>query len=186
MWNSNSADTEHEPSQFSYCGMGLVEGMEPAYQSCSVQLPYNWARSSPEIFFPQWVWYPIPVSKLINDLGIQTNDVWVQTDNMFSPSTQCKKGKTIDLHNKTFLPKSFEIGFHSIIRGLSAATPRIWYASLFAKPRGRYQPFRAKVKISYTDGKLGPHSMQWRRFVFSPSQSSRIKMTEHSRLHTTY
>ncbi len=33
------------------------------------------------------------------------------------------------------------------IRGFSAFTPRIWYTSLFAKPRGRYQPLRANSKI---------------------------------------
>ncbi len=38
------------------------------------------------------------------------------------------------------------------MRGLSAPTPRIWYASLFAKPRCRYQPSRANSKISYKVG----------------------------------
>ncbi len=47
---------------------------------------------------------------------------------------------------------SFEIGFHPIIRGLSASTPRTWYARVVAKPRGRYQSFRANSKISYTVG----------------------------------
>ncbi len=52
----------------------------------------------------------------------------------------------------TLLPKSLEIGFHSIIRDLRASIPRIWYASLFVKPRSRYQKFRAILKISYKVG----------------------------------
>ncbi len=40
----------------------------------------------------------------------------------------------------------------SIIWGLSASIPWIWYASLFTKPRVRYQPFRANSKISYKVG----------------------------------
>ncbi len=74
------------------------------------------------VFFPDGSGTPIPVSKLVKDLG-------VQTDNMFSPSTQCKKGKTNDFHDKVFLPRSFEIGFYSIIRNLSASKPRIRYVS---------------------------------------------------------
>ncbi len=35
---------------------------------------------------------------------------------------------------------------------LCASTPYIWYASLFAKPRGRYQTFREKSTISYKAG----------------------------------
>ncbi len=76
---------------------------------------------------------------------------------MFSPSTQCteasKKGKTVDLHNKALLPRYLVIGFRPLIRGLSASASWIWYASLFAKPRGRYQPFRANSKISNNVGK---------------------------------
>ncbi len=47
------------------------------------------------------------------------------------------------------LPRSLEIGFHPFIRSLTVSAPRIWYASLFAKPRCRYQPSRANAKISY-------------------------------------
>ncbi len=54
-----------------------------------------------------------------------------------------------DLHNKALLPRSLQISFHSIMRGLSACAPRMWYASRFAKRRGRYPPFRAKSKIIY-------------------------------------
>ncbi len=38
--------------------------------------------------------------------------------------------------------------FYSIIQGLSAPTPPIWHASVLAKTRSRYQPFRANSKIS--------------------------------------
>ncbi len=55
-------------------------------------------------------------------------------------------------HGKEILLRSFEIGFQPIIWGLSAPTPRIWYVSPFAKPRGRDLPFRANSKISYKVG----------------------------------
>ncbi len=42
--------------------------------------------------------------------------------------------------------------FNEVIRGLSASAPWIWYASLFVKPRCRYQPSRANLKISYKIG----------------------------------
>ncbi len=58
----------------------------------------------------------------------------------------------IDLHDKVLLPRSLEIGFHPFMRDLSASAPRIWCASLFAHPRGRYQPFGANSKISYKVG----------------------------------
>ncbi len=90
------------------------------------------------------IWYP--VSKLVKGLG-------VQTDNTFSPSAQCteaanKAGRLIFMIRRSF-QKSLEIGFHPFIRGLSASAPRMWYASLFPKPRGRYQQFRAISKIGY-------------------------------------
>ncbi len=58
----------------------------------------------------------------------------------------------IDLHDKALVPRSLEIGFHPFIRGLTTSTPRIWYASLFNKPRCRYQPSWAISKISYNVG----------------------------------
>ncbi len=39
---------------------------------------------------------------------------------------------------------------------LSASAPRIWCASLWAKPRDRCQPFGANSKISYKVGNLDP------------------------------
>ncbi len=50
------------------------------------------------------------------------------------------------------LLRSLEIGLHPLKRGLSVSTPRIWYASLFAKPRCRHQPSRANSKNSYNFG----------------------------------
>ncbi len=48
-----------------------------------MQLPHHRAISPPEIvFFPDGSGTPIPVSKLVKDLG-------VQTDSMLSPSAQC-------------------------------------------------------------------------------------------------
>ncbi len=58
-----------------------------------------------------------------------------------------------DLSNLVFLP---------FIRGLSASAPRIWYASLFAKPRCRYQPSRANSKISYKVGNWHASPPLWR------------------------
>ncbi len=58
-------------------------------------------------------------------------------------------GQTIDLHEGALLPRSLEIGFHPFIRGRSSYAPRIWYASLFAKPRCRYQPSRISSRIGY-------------------------------------
>ncbi len=64
-----------------------------------------------------------------------------------------------------------------MIRGLSAFTLRIWYASPFAKPRGRYQPHGAIIQrlatrlvtgmrhLPYEERlqRLGIHSLQRRR-----------------------
>ncbi len=80
--DDDSVDTEHEPSQLSYCCMGLVEEMGPTDQSYQMQLSHNRDRSSPEIvFFPNGSGTPISVSKLVNDLGVKTS-------NKFSPSAQ--------------------------------------------------------------------------------------------------
>ncbi len=50
------------------------------------------------------------------------------------------------------LPRSLEIGFHPIIRGLSTSTPWIWYFRMLAKPRCRCQPPRPNSKLSYKVG----------------------------------
>ncbi len=92
-----------------------------------MQLSHNRARSSPEVvFFPRWVWHPHPC---------------IQLSQRFRDSDRQSKQLIF------MIRRSFVIGFHPIIRGLGASSPRIWYASLFAKPRGRYQPFRANSKI---------------------------------------
>ncbi len=69
-------------------------------------------------FFPGGCGTPTTVSKLVKDLG-------VQTDNAFSPSAQCTEAanKTkLDLHDYALLPRSFEIDLHPILRGLSVST----------------------------------------------------------------
>ncbi len=50
------------------------------------------------------------------------------------------------------LPRSFEIGFHPVIRGINAYVPRTWYVGLCVNPRGRYQPFGKNSKIRYKFG----------------------------------
>ncbi len=57
-------------------------------------------------FFPDGSGINIPVSKLVKDQG-------VQTDNALSPSVQCPEAanSTIDLHDKALLPRSLEIAF---------------------------------------------------------------------------
>ncbi len=79
--------------------------------------------------------------------------------------------KRFDVHDKELLPRSLEIGFHSLIRGLNASATQIWHARLFTKPRGKYQPSGADSKISCNVGSLpyderlqllGLHSLQRR------------------------
>ncbi len=92
---------------------------------------------SPSAFPPSWVWLPQP-SELVKNLGFQT-------DNMFSPSSQCTEAA----NKARWL---IFIGFHPLMRGLSASAPQIWYDSLFSKSRCRYQQPKAKSKISYKGG----------------------------------
>ncbi len=146
-----SADTEHELPQLSYRCVGLVEEMGPTDQSYRMQLPHHWAGSPLEIaVFPNGSDTAIPVSKLVKDLGVQAHS-------MFSPSAQCTEAANmamaIDLHDNALLPRAFEIDLHHFIRGFSASASRIWNASLFARPRCRYQLSRANSKISYIIGK---------------------------------
>ncbi len=68
------------------------------------------------------------------------------------PAWNPMAAKTINLNDKALLLRFFQIGFHSIVRSFSESAPRIWYASLFAKPRGRYQPVRENSKIIYKVG----------------------------------
>ncbi len=91
--------------------MGLVKEKGPTDLSYQMQLSHNWARISPaSAFFPDGSGTPIPISKLVTDLG-------VQADNMFSPSAQCteavnKARRMIfmirrsfqDLSKSTFIP----------------------------------------------------------------------------------
>ncbi len=91
---------------------------------------------------------PIPVSKLIKDLG-------VQIDNVSSPSA-----RSIEAANKArrlifVIWCSFQGLSKSAFIPLNGAlvSPHLEYASLFTKPRGRYQSFKANSKISR---KVGP------------------------------
>ncbi len=70
-------------TQFSNCCMGLVEETGPTDQSNEMEQSHNWARSSLRLsFFTNGSGTPMPVSKLVKDLG-------VQTDNMFFPFVHC-------------------------------------------------------------------------------------------------
>ncbi len=100
-------------------------------------------------FFPDGSGTPIPVSTLVKDLG-------VQTDNMFSPSVRCNEAanearRLIFIIRLSFenLSKSAFIRFYGV---LSASTSRMWYVSLFTKPRCRYLPSSANSKVSSTVG----------------------------------
>ncbi len=53
------------------------------------------------------------------------------------------------MHSFQNLSKS---AFTPFIRGLSASAPRMWYASLFANSRGRYQSFTAISKVTLKVG----------------------------------
>ncbi len=91
--------------------------------------------------FSPWVWHPHPCIQISQgSRGSGRQCILFHCSVHWS----CKWGKTIDLHNKTL--------FYPIIQGFSASTPRPWYASLFAKPCGRYQSFRANSKIRYKVG----------------------------------
>ncbi len=97
-----------------------------------MQLSHNRARSSPAIvFFPRWVWHPIPVSKLIKDLGIQT-------DNMFSPSAQyteeANKARRLifmirrsfqDLSKSAFIPVYGALVCPHLEYGMPACSPNL-------------------------------------------------------------
>ncbi len=120
--------------------MGLTD------QSYQMQLSYNRARSSPEIvFFPDGSGTLIPVSKLAKDLGVQTNT-------MFSPSAQCTEAASKARRLIFNIRRSFQDLSKSAFIPLYEAAPRIWYASLFAEPRFRYQLSRANSKVSYKVG----------------------------------
>ncbi len=54
----------------------------------------------------------------------------------------------------------------TFIRDLSLSTPWIWYAGLFAKPRGRYQPLRANSKV---DNWHSSSPLRWETAVAGPS-----------------
>ncbi len=79
------------------------------------------------------------------------------------------------------LPRSLEIGFRPFIRGISASAPRIWYASLFTKPRCRHQPSRANSKISYKAGNWhaspAPTKRDYSDWAFIPCSGDDFVMT---------
>ncbi len=61
--NGDSADTEREASQLSYCRMGLATEMGPNDQSH--ELSHHWAKSNPE-FRPTMYFIQV-----LNDLKLQ-------------------------------------------------------------------------------------------------------------------
>ncbi len=82
-----------------------------------------------------------------------------------------KSNKIIDPYDKALLSRSLEIGSHPFIRGLSASTPQILYASLFTKPRcnhlERIQRLASRLvtgmhHLAYEERlqRLGLHSLQ--------------------------
>ncbi len=106
-----------------------------------MQLPHNWARSTPKlVFLPRWVLHAVPVSEFVKDLG-------VYVDNALSQSAQCIGAANKARRDTTLLPRSFEIGFHSIAWHSGAFT-RKWHASLFTKPCSRNQPCGANSKLA--------------------------------------
>ncbi len=96
-------------------------------------------------FFPRWDWHHHPRIQIIQKSRDSDRQCFFS---LCSVHWRCKKGKTLDFHDKVFLLRSFEIAFYPIIRDLSASAPQIWYANLFAKPYSRYQPLRANSKRS--------------------------------------
>ncbi len=94
-----------------------------------MQQPHKRARSSPEIvFFPRWVWHPIPLSILVKDLG-------VQTVNMFSPSDRwaeaANKARRLvrcsfqDLSNRAFIPLYGALMRPHLEYGMPACSPNL-------------------------------------------------------------
>ncbi len=89
------------------------------------------------VFFRR-VWHPHPC--------IQISQV---SRGSFSPSAQCTEAASKARRLIFMISPPSEIGFHPIMRGRSASTPRIWYASLFPKPCVMNQSFRANSRNSY-------------------------------------
>ncbi len=88
----------------------------------------------------------------------------------FFPPSMCpnwSKNSGPGFHNKALLPRSLETGFHCIIWGTGASTPRIWYADMYAKPSGRFQPIK---KIGYEAGNW-PSSSSLRRETAAATSS---------------
>ncbi len=85
--------------------------------------------------------------KLVKVLRVQADTVAAKTI------------KATVLHDETLLPRSFELGFHPVMRGL--AQQRLEYGMLFSKPLGRCRPPEAnssidsKIKHSPYEGR--PH-----------------------------
>ncbi len=152
--------------------MGLVEEIGPTDQS--YQLSPNWVRSSPEIvFFPDRSGTPIPVSKLLKDLG-------VQTANMFSPSAQCteaaNKARRLifmtrcsfqDLSKSVFIPLYRAVLRPHLEYGMPACSPnlvadikhleRVQGLATRLASGIRHLPYEERLQ------RLGIHSLQRRR-----------------------
>ncbi len=90
------------------------------------------------MFFFRSVWHPHPC--------IHISQV---SRGSFFPSGQCTEAASKARRLICMISPPSETGFHPIMRGRSASTPRIWYASLFPKPCGMYRSFRANSRNSY-------------------------------------
>ncbi len=105
---------------------------------CLVYLSYHWTRCPPGNGFFRRVWPSHPC--------IQISHI---SRGSFSPSVQFTEAASKARRLTFMISPPSETGFHPIMRGRSASTSRIWYASLFPKPCGMYQSFRAHSRNGY-------------------------------------
>ncbi len=108
-----------------------------AYQTCEIRFFHGASAAQ----FPQ-VWFKFtgsstPMSKLFKFIEFQA-------DNVFASSAQCTEAAE---KNKTMMIRR-SLQYLSLHRAFSVSPTLIGYASMFTKPRGGYEQFWAKPKIS--------------------------------------
>ncbi len=136
--------------------MRRVEEMSPTDQPIAVQLPHNWRRSPPaSVFFPRWVWHSRP--------NVQIS----QISRSSLPLLNTLKLRVAQGDWTSWSGAPSEIDFYAIKLGLSAHIHRIWHASLFAKPRCRWQPLGA-------NSKLEQHGLKLFIFIFPTKRDCRV------------